>query len=62
MEMTRIYVFVFPGALAGSVSAVEWQALPEKEPAPADNLTTPEKVELGQMLYMDLRFSSTGTV
>ena len=62
MEMTRICVFVFLGALAGSVSAVEWQALPEKAPAPADNPTTPEKVELGQMLYMDPRFSSTGTV
>ena len=42
--------------------ATEWQALPEVAPAPADNPTTPEKVELGRMLYMDPRFSSTGTV
>jgi len=41
---------------------VEWQALPEQAPAPADNPTTPEKVELGRMLFMDPRFSSTGTV
>jgi cytochrome c peroxidase len=42
--------------------ATQWQALPEVAPAPADNPTTPEKVELGRMLYMDPRFSSTGTV
>jgi len=42
--------------------ATDWQALPEVAPAPADNPTTPEKVELGRMLYMDPRFSSTGTV
>jgi cytochrome c peroxidase len=42
--------------------ATHWQALPEVAPAPADNPTTPEKVELGRMLYMDPRFSSTGTV
>ncbi len=42
--------------------AANWQALPEKAPAPADNPTTAGKVELGKMLYMDPRFSSTGTV
>jgi cytochrome c peroxidase len=39
-----------------------WEALPEKAPAPADNPTTAEKVELGKMLYFDPRFSETGTV
>lgn len=39
-----------------------WQALPEVAPAPADNPTTHEKVELGRMLYFDPRLSSTGTV
>ncbi len=39
-----------------------WQALPTVAPAPEDNPTTPEKVALGKMLYMDPRFSSTGTV
>lgn len=45
-----------------SVFASNWQALPETAPAPADNPTTAAKVELGKMLYMDPRFSSTGTV
>ncbi|MFP5507467.1 MAG: cytochrome-c peroxidase [Gammaproteobacteria bacterium] len=51
--------------LAGSAAvaaAADWQALPDKAPEPADNPTTPAKVELGKMLYMDPRFSATGTV
>ena len=48
---------------AGSTSLMAaWQALPEKAPEPADNPTTPAKVELGKKLYMDPRFSATGTV
>ena len=39
-----------------------WEALPDVAPAPADNPTTDAKVELGKMLFMDPRFSSTGTV
>jgi cytochrome c peroxidase len=39
-----------------------WQPLPDKAPEPADNPTTPAKVELGKMLYFDPRFSSTGSV
>jgi cytochrome c peroxidase len=39
-----------------------WQALPDAAPAPADNPTSEAKVILGKMLYMDPRFSSTGTV
>jgi len=42
--------------------AADWQALPVQAPAPGDNPTTPEKVELGRMLYLDPRFSATGTV
>jgi len=51
-------------ALAGAagVAAADWQALPDKAPAPADNPTTPEKVELGKILYHDPRLSSSGTV
>ncbi len=41
---------------------VEWQALPQTAPAPADSPTTSEKVELGKMLFFDTRFSSTGNV
>ncbi len=46
----------------GAAFAVDWQALPAEAPAPADNPTTPAKVELGKMLYFDPRLSSTGTV
>lgn len=53
---------VFLSVAAFPVAAYDWQALPEQAPAPADNPTTPEKVELGRMLFMDPRFSSTGTV
>jgi cytochrome c peroxidase len=53
---------VFLGVASVSAIAGEWQALPDVAPAPADNPTTPEKVELGRMLYLDPRFSSTGTV
>lgn len=42
--------------------AADWQALPDTAPQPADNPTTPAKVELGKMLYFDPRLSSTGTV
>ena len=51
--------------LAGAslaASAAEWQALPGKAPEPADNPTTPAKVELGKMLYHDPRLSSNGVV
>ena len=50
-------------AVLGSSSVLaEWQALPETAPAPANNPTTAEKVELGKVLYFDPRISSTGTV
>ncbi len=50
-------------ALAGLVSVAHaWETLPTEAPAPADNPNTPEKVELGKMLYHDPRLSSTGTV
>ena len=42
--------------------AQEWAALPRVAPAPADNPTTPAKVELGKMLFFDPRFSADGTV
>ncbi len=50
-----------PFALS-SAQAADWKALPETAPAPANNPMTAEKVELGKMLFMDPRFSSTGTV
>jgi len=62
MPRLHSYLIVFIGFISLSANAAEWQALPSEAPAPADNPTTPEKVELGQMLYLDPRFSSTGTV
>ncbi|MET0068253.1 MAG: cytochrome-c peroxidase [Candidatus Thiodiazotropha sp.] len=48
---------------AGSaLAAGTWQALPQTAPEPADNPSTPEKVELGKMLFFDPRLSSNGTV
>ena len=48
-------------ATAGPASA-GWEALPSVAPAPEDNPTSEAKVTLGKMLFMDPRFSSTGTV
>jgi len=49
--------------LAASMPAMSaWEALPEVAPAPEDNPTTEAKITLGKMLFMDPRFSSTGTV
>jgi len=55
------------GLLATSAAVAQgqtppWEALPTVAPTPADNPTTPAKVELGKMLFFDPRFSSTGTV
>ena len=50
------------GGTAAAQTAVHWQALPTVAPAPADNPTTPAKIELGKMLFFDPRLSSTGTV
>lgn len=47
---------------ASGLAAAEWQSLPNVAPAPADNPTTAEKVELGKILYHDPRLSSSGTV
>lgn len=47
---------------ASAAVAAPGPALPRVAPAPADNPTTPAKVALGQALFFDPRFSSTGTV
>lgn len=59
--MFRLSALVSALALTASMSAMA-DALPTTAPAPADNPTTAEKVELGKMLYHDPRLSSTGTV
>jgi len=61
--MPKIRSIVSAIILAGSASvASAWDALPSTAPAPANNPTTAEKVELGRILYHDPRLSSTGTV
>jgi cytochrome c peroxidase len=61
--MFKIRTLVTALALVSSISvASAWEVLPTTAPAPADNATTEEKVELGKMLYHDPRLSSTGTV
>jgi cytochrome c peroxidase len=62
-SMFKIRILVTALALVSSISvASAWEVLPTTAPAPADNATTEEKVELGKMLYHDPRLSSTGTV
>jgi len=62
----KTIVLIAAGLLATSAAVAQeqppWQTLPTVAPAPADNPTTPAKVELGKMLFFDPRFSSTGTV
>lgn len=57
---TLIYIAAL--IMSCGTAAAAWQALPNEAPAPADNPTTAEKVELGKMLFFDPRFSATGTV
>lgn len=50
-------------ALTGAMSVAQaWETLPSTAPAPEDNPSTSEKVELGKQLYHDPRLSSSGTV
>ena len=60
--MKPIYAALVTSMFVAQAQAAEWQPLPDAAPAPADNPTSDAKVELGKMLYMDPRFSSTGTV
>ncbi len=55
-------LFTATAVMASSVASASWKALPDVAPAPANNPTTAAKVELGKKLFMDPRFSSTGTV
>ena len=58
----KTFVFTVVCLLFSTTSAAAWEALPEQAPAPKDNPTTANKVELGKMLFFDPRFSSNGTV
>lgn len=48
--------------MAAGLTASAGDALPRLAPAPADNPTTPAKVELGKQLFFDPRLSADGTV
>jgi cytochrome c peroxidase len=61
-EIKRMLGALTLAVVSMSVSAIEWQALPTKAPEPANNPTTPAKVELGKMLYHDVRLSSNGVL
>lgn len=61
--MFKLHSLVTAIVLMGSMSVANaWEALPTQAPEPADNPSTPEKIELGKQLYHDPRLSSTGTV
>lgn len=60
MHLRKLMSFMF---LMGSFSALaQFKALPDKAPEPADNPSTPAKVELGKMLFFDPRLSIDGTI
>jgi cytochrome c peroxidase len=60
--LKALQTLLLASLFTGQALAADWQALPDTAPTPADNPTTAAKVELGKMLYMDPRCSSTGTV
>ncbi len=63
VAFTAIVLTSTPFAVMAAATADRsWQALPDVAPAPADNPTTADKVELGKMLYFDPRLSSSGNV
>jgi len=62
MRTATLLIAALLSHAAGARADVSWEALPVVAPAPADNPTTPAKVELGKMLYFDQRLSSTGSV
>lgn len=49
-------------SLASLSVFAEFRPLPDQPPIPADNPQTPEKIELGKMLFFDPRLSMDGTI
>lgn len=60
--MNKLHTLILALALLAVSSAHAFEPLPRRAPEPADNPTTPAKVRLGGMLYMDPRLSSDGTI
>ncbi|MDD3652090.1 cytochrome-c peroxidase [Immundisolibacter sp.] len=59
MPRLRLHPLLCALPLIGSVLA---EPLPSSAPQPADNPSTPAKIELGRRLYFDPRLSADGTV
>jgi len=57
-----ILVFGLAIGLAVGSFAPAQEALPDQVPTPADNPSTPEKIELGKQLFMDPRLSAPGNI
>jgi cytochrome c peroxidase len=55
-------VLVAASTIANAGPLAPWPPLSSEVPAPADNPTTPQKIELGKKLYFDPRISLDGTV
>jgi len=62
MRSPALFLATLLSCAALARADITWEALPDLAPAPADNPTTPARVELGKMLYFDQRLSSTGSV
>ncbi|AZP14147.1 cytochrome-c peroxidase [Undibacterium parvum] len=64
---TLYAILVFSALASGNLAAQvagdyqHWR-LPSIAPQPADNLGTPERIELGKMLFFDTRLSGDGTL
>ena len=65
MRMNKLYSAMLLAGMfgfTGSVQAMDWEALPDTPPIPADNPQNEAKIELGKTLFFDPRFSSNGTI
>lgn len=58
----RLLASVLGLSLALPGVAADWQALPDKVPAPADNPSSEARIGLGKALYFDPRLSEHGTL
>jgi cytochrome c peroxidase len=58
MKTLMAVILIFCGA----GKALAQEALPDKVPTPADNPSTPEKIELGKKLFFDPRLSAPGNI
>ena len=62
MNRSQRTLLAFAAVALAAAPVLAFEALPDTPPVPANNPITDEKVELGKMLYMDPRLSSSGTV